>query len=208
RVAAAKAGPDYIDPTFHAAASGGASLNLDLWAMRRSTLWGLIGSLEAAADIVLCEGVMGLFDGTGPDGEAGSTAELARLTGWPVVLVVDARRQGASAAALIGGFARHDPQLLLAGMIFNRAAGPRHRELLETALARHVPGVSCLGAIPNDPSLAFAERHLGLVPAGESAEAETVTEHAAAVVARSIDIEALLTLPGRSNFGDAAPVSP
>src|SRR5437764_808630 len=78
RVAAAKAGPDYIDPTFHAAASGGASLNLDLWAMRRSTLWRLISALEAAADIVLCEGVMGLFDGTGPDGEAGSTAELAR----------------------------------------------------------------------------------------------------------------------------------
>ena len=208
RVAAAKAGPDYIDPTFHAAASGTPCINLDPWAMRPATLAGLVAELEARADLVLCEGVMGLFDGTGPDGEAGSTAELARLTGWPVVLVVDARRQGASAAALIGGFARHDPQLLLAGMIFNRVAGPRHRELLETALARHVPGVSCLGAIPNDPSLAFAERHLGLVPAGESAEAETVTEHAAAVVARSIDIEALLTLPGPSNFGDAAPVTP
>src|SRR5438093_760662 len=93
RVAAAKAGPDYIDPTFHRAASGADAINLDPWAMRPATLRGLVGGLEAAADIVLCEGVMGLFDGSGPDGDAGSTAALARGTGWPVVLVVDARRQ-------------------------------------------------------------------------------------------------------------------
>src|SRR5216683_3331088 len=85
RVAAAKAGPDYIDPTFHAAASGDPAINLDPWAMRQATLAGLVRTLEAAADIVICEGVMGLFDGTGPDGNAGSTATLARLTGWPVV---------------------------------------------------------------------------------------------------------------------------
>src|SRR5439155_8023371 len=167
RVAAAKAGPDYIDPTFHAAASGGPCVNLDVWAMRPATLAGLVGALESDAELVLCEGVMGLFDGTGLDGETGSTAALAHSTGWPVVLVVDARRQGASAAALIGGFARHDPQLPLAGVIFNRVAGPRHRALLETALACHVPGVPCLGAIPQDPALELAERHLGLVPAGE-----------------------------------------
>src|SRR5438874_11493629 len=89
RVAVAKAGPDYIDPTFHAAASGGICANLDRWAMRPETLAGLVDALEATADIVLCEGVMGLFDGTGPDGEIGSTASLARITGWPVVLVVD-----------------------------------------------------------------------------------------------------------------------
>src|SRR5216684_3278506 len=87
RVAAGKAGPDYIDPTFHAMAAGGVCLNLDLWAMRPAMLAGLVGALETDADIVLCEGVMGLFDGTGPDGEAGSTAALARVTGWPVVLV-------------------------------------------------------------------------------------------------------------------------
>src|SRR5437764_6571160 len=81
RIAAAKAGPDYIDPTFHAAASGGTCINLDVWGMRSATLDGLVGTLEAEADIVLCEGVMGLFDGTGPDGETGSTAALARLTG-------------------------------------------------------------------------------------------------------------------------------
>src|SRR4051794_41846551 len=95
RVAAAKAGPDYIDPTFHEMASGGICLNLDGWAMRETTLRALVHRLESRADIVLCEGVMGLFDGTGPDGEAGSTASLARMTGWPGVLIVGARWQGA-----------------------------------------------------------------------------------------------------------------
>jgi hypothetical protein len=140
-----------------------------------------------------------------PDG-SGSTADLAALTGWPVVLVVDARRQGASAVALIGGFARHDPELPLAGVIFNRVAGPRHRALLETALARHVPGVPCLGSIPQDPALALAERHLGLVPAGERAGAETVIEHAATAVSAALDINALLALSVYAQYearGDA-----
>jgi cobyrinic acid a,c-diamide synthase len=208
RVAAAKTGPDYIDPTFHAAASGRPCVNLDLWAMRPATLAGLVTELEAEAELVLCEGVMGLFDGTGPDGEAGSTAALARLTGWPVVLVVDAQRQGASAAALIGGFARHDPRLPLAGVIFNRVAGSRHRALLETALARHVPDVPCLGAIPSDLALALAERHLGLVPAGERAECEAVVERAAVAVSESLAIDALLALARPSRLDKAAPVVP
>ncbi len=214
RVAAAKAGPDYIDPTFHAAASGGVSINLDPWAMRPGTLAGLVGMLEAGADIVLCEGVMGLFDGTGTDGEEGSTAALARLTGWPVVLVVDARGQGASAAALVGGFARHDPELPLAGVIFNRVAGPRHRALLERAMARHLPDIACLGAVARCPELILPERHLGLVPAGERAAAETVIARAALAVAAGLDIDRLvsfarsasvsLTLPrkrGREGWG-------
>src|SRR4051794_3385329 len=153
RIAAAKAGPDYIDPTFHMLASGRPCLNLDAWGMRPETLAGLVAELEAEAELVLCEGVMGLFDGAGPDGEAGSTAELARLTGWPVVLVVDARRQGASAAALIAGFARHDPAVPLAGVIFNRVAGSRHLALLEGALARHLPALPRLGAGMQDPAL-------------------------------------------------------
>jgi cobyrinic acid a,c-diamide synthase len=207
-VAAAKAGPDYIDPGFHAAANGRPCVNLDLWAMRPATLAGLVAALETDADLVLCEGVMGLFDGAGPDGEAGSTATLARLTGWPVVLVVDARRQGASAAALIGGFARHDPQVPLAGVIFNRVAGRRHLDLLEIALARHIPDLPCLGAMPQDPALALAERHLGLVPAGERSDSETVIEHAAAVVSDALDVDALLALAGPSILGSAAPAPP
>src|ERR1051326_9176920 len=153
RVAAAKAGPDYIDPTFHAAATGGLSLNLDPWAMRPATFAGLVGELEAGADIVLCEGVMGLFDGTGADGETGSAAALARVGGCPVVLVVDAVREGGSVAALVGGFARHDSAVPVAGVIFNRVAGLRHRALLEAAMERHLPDVARLGALPRRPHL-------------------------------------------------------
>jgi cobyrinic acid a,c-diamide synthase len=205
RVAAAKAGPDYIDPTFHAAASGRPCINLDVWAMRPATLAGLVGGLEADAELVLCEGVMGLFDGTGPDGEAGSTAALAHCTGWPVVLVVDARGQGASAAALIAGFARHDPALPLAGIVFNRVAGPRHRAMLEAALARHLPGLPCFGCMPQQAELALPERHLGLVPAGEGGESEAVIERAAAAVENALDIDGLIGLARPSSLGRTGP---
>ena len=194
RVAAAKAGPDFIDPTFHAAASGGPCVNLDPWAMRPATLAARVAALEAAAEIVLCEGVMGLFDGTGADGETGSTAELAQLTGWPVVLVVDARGQGASVAALLRGFACHRPDLPLAGVIFNRVASARHHALLAGAVARHLPDLAMLGSLPVDPALALPSRHLGLVPAGETATAEAVIERAAAETAASVDIDRLLAV--------------
>jgi cobyrinic acid a,c-diamide synthase len=194
RVAAAKAGPDYIDPTFHTSASGRPCLNLDVWAMRPATLSRLVGDLEAEAELVLCEGVMGLFDGAGPDGETGSTAALARMTGWPVVLVVDARGQGASAAALVAGFARHDSQVPVGGVIFNRVAGPRHRTLLEAALARHLPEVPMLGALPNSEALALPSRHLGLIPAGELAEHDAALDRAAEAIGAVVDVERLTAL--------------
>ena len=206
RVAAAKAGPDYIDPGFHALASGAPCVNLDVWAMRPATLAGLVAALAAAAEIVVCEGVMGLFDGTGPDGEAGSTAALARATGWPVVLVVDARGQGVSAAALVAGFTRHDPAVPLAGVIFNRVAGAHHRALLEAAIARHLPGLPCLGAVPQDPGFAFPSRHLGLVPADEAAPANFA--ETAARVGTALDVERLVALAQPSSLSAAEPASP
>jgi cobyrinic acid a,c-diamide synthase len=210
RVAAAKTGPDYIDPTFHALASGRPCFNLDAWGMRRKTLAGLVAAIETEAELVLCEGVMGLFDGTEPDGEAGSTAELARLTGWPVVLVVDARGQGASAAALIAGFARHDPAVSPAGVIFNRVASARHLDLLEGALARHLPDLPCLGTLLADPALNLPKRHLGLVPAAERPTAEAVLARAATAVAAGIDTDRLLGLarPSRMNAGSGLPSLP
>jgi cobyrinic acid a,c-diamide synthase len=206
-VAAAKAGPDYIDPSFLTAASGSECVNLDVWGMRPRRLAGVICGLEAAAELVVCEGVMGLFDGTGASGEAGSTAELARITGWPVVLVVDASRQGASVAALLSGFCGHDPLLTLAGIVFNRVAGARHRALLETAVARHLPALACYGALPQDPRLVLPARHLGLVPATESAEAEAVIDRAAAWVADGLGIDRLITAARPSGFA-GAPASP
>ncbi len=117
-VASVKAGPDYIDPAFHSAASGRACLNLDTWAMRPETLGALCARAGAGADLVLGEGVMGLFDGA-PDG-SGSTADLALITGWPVVLVVDAQGMAASAAALVHGFASDRPEVPLSSVIFKR----------------------------------------------------------------------------------------
>jgi cobyrinic acid a,c-diamide synthase len=200
-VAAAKAGPDFIDPTLHHDAGGSACFNLDVWAMRRATLAALVAELEATADLVLCEGVMGLFDGTGADGETGSTAELARLTGWPVVLVVDAHGQGASVAALLRGFAAHDPAASPVGVIFNRVSSVRHQTLLAQAVARHMPDLACLGALPADPGLTLPSRHLGLVPAGELAETEAIIERAAAMIEAAVDIGRLEELARASLLG-------
>lgn len=210
RVATAKAGPDFVDPTFHALASGSPCPNLDLWAMRPAALAALASGLEAASDLVLCEGAMGLFDGTGPEGETGSTAELARVTGWPVVLVVDARGQGASIAALLRGFTRHRPDISILGVVFNRVASGRHRVLLATAAARHCPGLAILGALPADPALRAPSRHLGLVPAAESEDAAAVVARAAELVAAHLDLDRLagLAQPSRLAGGAGLPGFP
>jgi cobyrinic acid a,c-diamide synthase len=204
-VAAAKVGPDFIDPTFHAAASGKPCLNLDVWAMRTATLAGLVAELEGASDLILCEGVMGLFDGTGAQGEAGSTAELAHLTGWPVVLVVDAHGQAASVAALLRGFATHQPTVPLAGVIFNRVSSARHRTLLEAAVSRHLPNLVCLGALPSDLALILPSRHLGLVPAGEAEDTERVIDRTAELIGANLDVDRLLRLARSSTLYDAPP---
>lgn len=204
KIASAKAGPDYIDPTFHALASNATGFNLDPWAMRRATLATLVAELEADAEIVLCEGVMGLFDGAGPDDEAGSTAALARFTAWPVVLVVDCSGQGASIAALVAGFARHDPEVPLAGVILNRVASARHRALLTEVIARHLPDLPVLGAIRQDKTLTITSRHLGLVPAEENLVAiETLIADAAKLIAADFDVGQLIALAKPSRCGAA-----
>ena len=205
-VAAAKAGPDFIDPTYLAMASGRSCLNLDVWAMRPTTLAGLVAELESTAELVLCEGVMGLFDGTGADGETGSTAELARLTGWPVVLIVDVHGQAASVAALLRGFATHEPAVPLVGAIFNRLAGTRHRAVLEAAVARHLPGLACLGALPADGELSLPSRHLGLVPAGEAADAGRAIDRTGALIGDNLDVTRLMELARSSRF-DGSPMT-
>jgi cobyrinic acid a,c-diamide synthase len=196
RVVGAKAGPDYIDPTFHAAACGRPCRNLDVWAMRPATLAATIAALGDTADLILAEGVMGLFDGINLPGrpDAGSTADLAALTGWPVVLVVDAGRQAASAGALLRGFATHRADVTIAGVIFNRVGSAAHRDVLAAAAAEAVPEVAILGFVPRDPALTLPERHLGLVPAGERAGLDAFLDHAATVVGDTIDRAALMAL--------------
>jgi cobyrinic acid a,c-diamide synthase len=195
-VASAKAGPDYIDPAFHAAAGGRQCLNLDSWAMRAGTLAATAAGLNA--DMVICEGVMGLFDGAfvraDDAGNDGSTAALSRLTGWPVVLVIDARAQAASAAAVLKGFAEFRADVSITGVIFNRVGGGRHAEILRRACAQFVPGIPVLGCLPRAEGLDLPERHLGLVQAVEHPDLERFLETAAGLVAEHLDIDGLLAL--------------
>ncbi|AUG54806.1 cobyrinate a,c-diamide synthase [Thalassospira marina] len=194
-IAAAKAGPDYIDPAFQHAASRRRCINLDPWAMTQDAIRDLARwHVGASADgrFVLCEGVMGLFDGAA--GGGGSSADLAAMMDWPVVLVVDVRGQAASAAAIIQGFANFRPDVQIAGVILNRVGSPRHRDMIMDACARAVPDIPIIGAVMRSNDLALPERHLGLVQAGEHPELEVFLERAGAIMARDIDFDALLGL--------------
>lgn len=186
-----KVGPDYIDPMFHARASGRPCLNLDGWAMRIETLAGLTDALTKDAALVLGEGVMGLFDGAA-DGR-GSTADLASLLDLPVVLVVDARGMAASAAALVEGFTRHRDDVEVAGIIFNRVGSEGHEKLLRRACDDRF-AQPVLGCLPEDPRLELPERHLGLVQADELPEFDDVLDRAAALVAARVDLKRLVRL--------------
>ena len=189
-VAPVKVGPDYIDPAFHAAASGRSCHNLDVWAMRPETVAELAWRAGARAELVLAEGVMGLFDGGA--GRCGATAGLALVTGWPVVLIVDVRGQAGSAAAVIHGFHSFLPELPLAGVIFNQVGGDKHEALLREASAPL--GVPVLGAVRRHADLALPDRHLGLVQAAEHPDLEAFLDGAAAVIGREVDVPALTAL--------------
>lgn len=209
-VASAKTGPDYIDTAFHAAASGRPCLNLDPWAMRPETLAAAAHRLTVNADLIVCEGVMGLFDGATVT--QGSTADLAEITGWPVVLVLDVRAQAASAAAVLRGFATHRPEVRVSGVVFNRVGGKRHAEILREACALAAPEIPVLGCLPREQSLTLPERHLGLVQALEHPDLEVFLERAAGIIGRHIDVPALCRLaePGRNGAaaGPCPPIEP
>ena len=195
KVASAKIGPDYIDPAYHRAGIGVAGeascVNLDSWAMQAGTFSNLVHKVSENADLVICEGVMGLFDGalTQKAIGNGSTADAAARTGWPVILVVDARGQAQSAGALIEGFVRHRQDINVAGVIFNRVGSDRHARTLRAAAEQS--GVIVLGCLPRDPALALPERHLGLVQAGEHDSLEAFMDNAAGIAATALDLDAL-----------------
>jgi cobyrinic acid a,c-diamide synthase len=207
-VASAKAGPDFIDPAFHTAASGCACLNLDPWAMAPVSIAAAVARLAGGADIIVCEGVMGLFDGV--TASAGSTADLAVRTGWPVVLIIDARAQAASAAAVLRGFATHRADVTVAAVVFNRVGSENHAAIIGEACAEHVPDVPVLGCLPRRDDLILPERHLGLVQAGEHPDLEAFLERAAAHVGGHVDTEALRNLarPWPGAVGKVAPLPP
>jgi cobyrinic acid a,c-diamide synthase len=190
-VASFKVGPDYIDPMFHARASGRPCVNLDSWAMRIETLAGLTDDLARDATLVIGEGVMGLFDGAA-DGR-GSTADLASLFDLPIILVVDVRGMAASAAALVEGFTRHRDDVEVAGVIFNRVGSEAHAMLLRRACDDRF-AQPVLGCLPHDARLELPERHLGLVQADELLELDQFLDRAAALVAEHVDLTRLRRL--------------
>ena len=191
RVRAAKAGPDYIDPAFHEAVTGNPSVNLDSWAMSANLLDALAARAADAADVFVIEGVMGLFDGApGAPGRSGATADLAAHFKLPVVLVIDVSRQAQSAAALVRGFATHDPAVRIAGVILNRVASERHRAMVAGAIAPL--GIPVLGAAPREQALALPERHLGLVQASEHADLKSLVDRLAEMAERHFDLDAVI----------------
>ena len=188
-----KVGPDYIDPGYHALASGRPCHNLDSWLMPQERLLSMFAATSRGMDIAVVEGVMGLFDG-GRGGVA-STASLARLLSAPVVLVVNARSAGESVAAVVLGFKQYDPSLALAGVILNQVGSDSHQAMVVEAVERI--GVKVLGVIRRADSLKVPERHLGLLPVTENA-ADAVLESIHAAIAGQLDVDALLELAGKA----------
>ncbi|WP_327346650.1 cobyrinate a,c-diamide synthase [Streptomyces europaeiscabiei] len=188
-----KVGPDYIDPGYHALASGRVGRNLDAYLCGPELVAPLFVHGSRGCDIAVVEGVMGMYDGASGQGELASTAHVAKLLRAPVVLVVDASSQSRSVAALVHGFASWDPEVRMGGVILNKVASDRHEELLRDALES--TGVPVLGVLRRAPQVDTPSRHLGLVPVAErqAAAVEAVAAMAAQVRA-GCDLEALVAL--------------
>jgi cobyrinic acid a,c-diamide synthase len=186
-----KVGPDFIDPGHHGRAAGRCSRSLDGWMLSREANLSLFRRHATQAQVAVVEGVMGLFDGYDGASEAGSTAQMAKWLGLPTLLVVDARAMARSAAALVHGFATFDPDLALAGVVFNRVGGPVHWQYLQEAM-RQLPGVKCLGGLPREPELSIPERHLGLVTSEDHPLGEEYLERLAAWLEGHLDLDRLL----------------
>lgn len=197
-----KCGPDYIDPAFHAAATGAPSCNLDSFAMSDDLVAGLACEAAGQSDIILAEGSMGLFDGVrAAHGHTGASADIAARCGWPVILVIDVSGQAQSAAAIALGCMTYDPRITIAGVILNKVASPRHRRLVEDGMKRI--GLTVFGAVPREASLILPERHLGLVQAGETDDLMARLDALAAAVSDAVDLDAVLAAAGATTISGA-----
>jgi cobyrinic acid a,c-diamide synthase len=202
KVASAKVGPDYIDGRFHEAASGQPCINLDYWAMGAQACKARLAEIDA--DLIIVEGVMGLFDG--PDGAKGSTADLAEALSLPIVLVIDAAKQAQSVAAVVHGFSTYRPSLNIAGVILNRVASDRHAKMLSASLDSKI-----LGIMRQNDSAVWPSRHLGLIQAQENQQLEAFIESAASGVSRETFLDKInesATLFPNRNWESCNPLPP
>lgn len=202
-VAPAKAGPDFIDSAFHLAATGVESYNLDGWAMRDDLISSLAARATTGMKTLVVEGMMGLFDGAANG--AGSSANLAKMLGLPVIFVVDCASQSHSVAALVKGFESYMPGLYMAGVILNKVGSARHEAMLRNAL--EPLAVDVLGVVYRNEALRLPSRHLGLIQASEHAELETFIEEAARIISANVDLEKVVKISTLVNGkGQAAAV--
>ena len=168
KVAPFKVGPDFIDPGYHRLVTGRPSINLDGWMCGERYVQDTFFRHLEGADIAVIEGVMGLFDGIGGTSEAGSTAQIAKIIGSPVILLVDAKSQARSAAALVKGFAEFDPGVRIAGVIFNNVGSEAHARVLQEAVESLDMEIKVVGCLPRDERLHIPSRHLGLTTVEEN----------------------------------------
>ncbi|MGC8509285.1 MAG: cobyrinate a,c-diamide synthase [Acidimicrobiales bacterium] len=193
RVGSAKVGPDFIDPSYHALATGRPGRNLDAYLSDSTMVAGLAARAASGSDVLVVEGVMGLFDGSGTTSVDGSTAAISVLLGAPVILVVDASAMSGSVAALVHGFATYRPDVRLGGVVLNQVGSPGHATLLREALAPL--GIPVLGVLARDDALVWRERHLGLVPVAEDpASARASVARLGDAVERALDLDAFVAL--------------
>lgn len=191
-----KGGPDFLDTGHHTRISGRASRNLDTWMLSAEANRDVLHNISLDADVLLVEGMMGLFDGKDGVTESGSSAEIAKLLKLPVVLVLDAGKTARSIAAVVLGFEMFDPRLALAGIVLNRVAGERHFRMLEAAIQAACK-TPVFGWLPREPAIAIPQRHLGLQTAeeGESGEALEQQIDALAILAeKHLDLDRLMHL--------------
>jgi cobyrinic acid a,c-diamide synthase len=207
RVSAHKAGPDYIDPSYHAAATGSPGRNLDAWLTGEELIAPLFRHGARDADVSIIEGVMGLFDGAAGRGDLASTAHIARLLAAPVVLVVSAAGTARSIAATVHGFATFDPRVRVSGVVLNQVASPRHEDILREAIT--AIGMPVLGALPAEATLHTPSRHLGLVPAAERAgQVSDWLPRLRELIGTHLDLDGLLAIARAAPPLTAEPWSP
>jgi cobyrinic acid a,c-diamide synthase len=199
-----KAGPDYIDPTYHTWVTGEPSRNLDTWLLSREAVAELFSRAMVGKDIAVIEGVMGLYDGRSSTNEEGSTAELAKLLGAPVLLVVDSRKGARSLAAMVKGYQNFDASLKLGGVILNGIGSDGHLKLCRVAI-EHYTGVPVLGYLPRREDLSLPERHLGLIPTVEGPSNQDFLKLLVAQCRATLDIPRILDLSGQATPPQAEP---
>ena len=199
-----KAGPDYIDPSYHQIACGVPSRNLDTWLCDHSTVLELFQRASAGCDVSVVEGVMGVFDGHSSLTEEGSTAQLAKLLGAPVILIADASKVARSVAAEILGFQKFDPDLNVAGVILNGVGSDRHLEFCKPQIEA-TTGLPVLGYLPRKEEFIQPERHLGLIPTVEGTVAQQWYDGVINQVEATMDVDAILKLAQSAKTPPASP---